>query len=483
MTPAIPVIDVAAAEAGDHTQLEAVRTATEEFGAVQVVNHGVPQDLVADLNARAGRLLGLPRAEKAKLASPHPYRGWRQWPDDFGRLELERFNVAQFDDIEAARAAGIAQDHLGLFAHANLWPASDPGLREVALAYIEASRALAARMLGLYAAAQGLPADSFGLGALPHLRLTVNDYPTWAYPETALEEDKLLLLEHADDSAVTVLAQHGDYEGLQVQGPGGVWIPVPVIPGALQVFSGQLLARWTGGRLRPGRHRVVAGGTVTRRSMAVFVYPDLEAVVDGVRVWDHVKGRVAAYLAEYGLPDQVAAWREGLLYVAELADNSAGHLLFPGYETSLTGIGPGTKLRFDEGNKYQFQRSGRRAPARRPGPAAPADRDLDPGRDPGRAAAARLVPAAVPDARRRPGRLPRRRGRGLPAAHLRGLPGQLRRRLHPGRGRPGPGRGRAAAGPRDPAADRPELRPRRRVQLPPGRVAARDPRGAGQRAE
>ena len=92
----------------------------------------------------------------------------------------------------------------------------------------------------------------------------MNDYPTWTYPETAADEDKLLLLEHADDSAVTVLAQQGDYEGLQVEGPGG-WIPVPVIPGALQVFSGQLLARWTGGRLRPGRHRVVAGGTVTRR--------------------------------------------------------------------------------------------------------------------------------------------------------------------------------------------------------------------------
>lgn len=324
MTPAIPVIDVGAAEAGDRAQLEAVRTATEEFGAVQVVNHGVPQDLVADLSARAGRLLSLPRAEKAKLASPHPYRGWRQWPDDFGRLELERFMVAQFDDIEAARAAGVAEEHLGLFAHANLWPAGDPGLRDAAQAYIEASRGLANRMLGLYAAAQGLPTGSFGLGTLPHLRLTVNDYPTWTYPETAADEDKLLLLEHADDSAVTVLAQQGDYEGLQVQGPGGVWIPVPVIPGALQVFSGRLLARWTGGRLRPGRHRVVAGGTVTRRSMAVFVYPALETVIDGVRVWDHVKGRVSDYLAEYGRPDQVAAWREGRPYVAELAEHSAG---------------------------------------------------------------------------------------------------------------------------------------------------------------
>jgi isopenicillin N synthase-like dioxygenase len=323
MTP-IPVIDVGATEAGDRAQLEAVRTATEEFGAVQVVNHGVPQDLVADLSARAGRLLSLPRAEKAELASPHPYRGWRQWPDDFGRLELERFMVAQFDDIDAARAAGVAAEHLGLFAHANLWPTDDPGLRDAVLAYIEASRGLANRMLRLYAAAQGLSVGSFGLGTLPHLRLTVNDYPTWTYPETAADEDKLLLLEHADDSAVTVLAQQGDYEGLQVQGPGDVWIPVPVIPGALQVFSGQLLARWTGGRLRPGRHRVVAGGTVTRRSMAVFVYPALETVIDGVRVWDHVKDRVSDYLAEYGRPDQVAAWREGRPYVAELAEHSAG---------------------------------------------------------------------------------------------------------------------------------------------------------------
>ena len=288
----------------------------------------MPGALSEDLGRRMARLLSLPRAEKARLASPHPYRGWRQWPDDFGRLELERFNVAQFDGVADAAAAGVPEGYLGLYAHANAWPADDPGLRAAAFGYMEACRRLAERMLGLYARALGVSEDAFALGAPPHFRLTVNDYPTWTYPEApgaaTADEDKLLLLEHTDDSAVTVLAQDGDYQGLQVQGPGGVWIPVPVIPGALQVFSGQLLARWTGGRLRPGRHRVVAGGTVTRRSMAVFVYPALETEVDGVRVWDHVRDRVADYLAEYGRPEQIAAWREGRPYVAELAENSAG---------------------------------------------------------------------------------------------------------------------------------------------------------------
>jgi flavonol synthase len=350
MPSAIPVIDLRAASAGNTSQLGAVRAATEELGALQVINHGVAPDLISDLRDRTARLLALPRAEKAKLASPHPYRGWRQWPDDFGRLELERFNVAQFDDIEAARAAGLAEEHLGLYTHPNVWPADDPGLREAAFRYINAASGLAKRMLWLYAKAQGLR-DTFALGTPLHLRLTVNDYPTWAYPEDAEETggpgvsgvsgdaDKLLLLEHADDSAVSILTQEGDYDGLQIQTPGGSWVPVPVIPGALLVLSGTLLTQWTGGRMRAGRHRVVAGGTGTRRSTAVFVYPALDTVIaplkafaplvadcdaEPILVWDHVKDRVSGYLAEYGRPEQIAAWREGTPYVAELAEKSAG---------------------------------------------------------------------------------------------------------------------------------------------------------------
>jgi flavonol synthase len=118
MTYSIPVIDLEAATRDDAPRkvLDQVRSATEEVGIIQVVNHGVPPRLIDDFSSRVGRLLGLPRARKAELASPtgHPYRGWRQWPDDFGRLELERFNVGQFDNAADARAAGLAEEYLGV---------------------------------------------------------------------------------------------------------------------------------------------------------------------------------------------------------------------------------------------------------------------------------------------------------------------------------------------------------------------------------
>ena len=348
----IPVIDLEAALAPDAPQelLDSVRTAAEQIGILQVVNHGVPADVIEDFHQGIGRILALPRAEKARLASPtgHPYRGWRQWPDDFGRLELERFSIGQYDSAADAVAAGVSPGRASVFEHANVWPAQEPGLREAAFRYRDAAFAVGRRVLGLYARVLGVPASTFAVGDDAYTRFVVNNYPTWTWDaadgavggdEGAVgdgDSEKLLLLEHSDDSVVTVLYQEGDYAGLQGQRADGSWGSVPLVPGALQVFSGQLLANWTNGLLRPGRHRVVAGGTVTRRSSAVFIYPSLETVVaplpafgagdaqDGafapVSVGDVAERAVEAYLEEYGRPEQIAAWREGRAYVADVVE-------------------------------------------------------------------------------------------------------------------------------------------------------------------
>ncbi|MER6219949.1 2-oxoglutarate and iron-dependent oxygenase domain-containing protein [Streptomyces sp900105755] len=335
MSDDIPVIDLAAALADDAPGdlLATVRRAAETIGIIQVVNHGVPAEVIAGFNDGFRRVLDLPREEKEQLASPtgHPYRGWRQWPDDFGRLELERFNIGQYDDAEAAEAAGLTPEQAGLYAHANVWPPQEPGLRATARRYQDAFVEVARRVLGLYARVLDVPAETFPLGDDVYTTTVVNNYPKWPY-DGAPDDEKLLLLEHADGSALTVLHQEGDYAGLQGQRPDGTWTSVPIRHDALQVFTGTLLTNWTDGRLRPGRHRVVAGGTVTRRSSAVFVHPGLDTVVaplpafadpDGsdfepVSVWERASGNVEEYLRVFGRPDQLAAWRENRPYVADV---------------------------------------------------------------------------------------------------------------------------------------------------------------------
>ena len=318
--------------------LASLRTAAESIGAVLVVNHGVPLEEIETFEAKMSAILARPRQDKAILASPsgHPYRGWRQWPDDFGRLELERFMVARFDDAEDARQAGVSEEHIEIFRHENVWPADDPEFKSVLVSYRAHVIALAKRMLSLYAASLGLAPSAFPTSGLDSTSVTVNNYPTWLWPDAPDEDDeKLLLLEHADGNAVTVLHQRGDYEGLQVQGPDGTWLPVPVIREALIVLSGGNLARWTNDRFVPGRHRVVAGGEAARQSTAFFYNPSLGTVVRPISelvaegdephyrphlVAEPYLNQVDDYLNTFGRPAQIEAWRTGTPYVAEVID-------------------------------------------------------------------------------------------------------------------------------------------------------------------
>jgi flavonol synthase len=242
MTHPVPVIDLVAATAPSASGelLDTVKEATEAVGVIQVVNHGVPERLINEFDRRIGRLLALPRGGKGELARPMGH----------------------------------------LYTQSNMWLGDSPGLRDLTFRYIAMGQSVAERVLGLYARAQGLPAGTFPISPLPYLGFTVNNYPVWTYPDTGNDEDKLLLLEHADGSAVTVLTQGGDHQGLQVQLPDGDWLPVPIVPGALQIFSGTLLTRWTNGRLRPARHRMTAGRTAKRRSVAIFYYQGLEQVLE-----------------------------------------------------------------------------------------------------------------------------------------------------------------------------------------------------------
>ena len=83
--------------------------------------------------------------------------------------------------------------------------------------------------------------------------------------------------EHADSGFVTLLAQDG-VGGLQAKNLAGEWIDVPPANGTLAVNFGQLLERWTGGRVRATRHRVIAPKTA-RFSIPFFYEPRVDAEI------------------------------------------------------------------------------------------------------------------------------------------------------------------------------------------------------------
>lgn len=59
---------------------------------------------------------------------------------------------------------------------------------------------------------------------------------------------------HVDHAVFTILTQ--DELGLEVLGAEGEWINVPLIPGAMFVFLGDYMERWTNGVYRATPHRV-----------------------------------------------------------------------------------------------------------------------------------------------------------------------------------------------------------------------------------
>jgi len=62
---------------------------------------------------------------------------------------------------------------------------------------------------------------------------------------------------HTDAGTLTLTDRRPSSGGLQLLTTDGEWVDVPCVPGALTVNSGDLLARWTGGRWRSAPHRVL----------------------------------------------------------------------------------------------------------------------------------------------------------------------------------------------------------------------------------
>jgi isopenicillin N synthase-like dioxygenase len=157
-----------------------------------------------------------------------------------------------------------------------------PEWREAAAAYYQAMEALGAKLMQALARGLGLPETVFdaafrnGISTLRLIRYPVRDVAALD-PAHRIGRGYVLGAPHVDSGFVTLLAQDG-VPGLEVENRAGNWIGVTPTEGTLVVNFGKLLERWTGGKLRATRHRVVGSGA-ERFSIPFFYEPAVDALI------------------------------------------------------------------------------------------------------------------------------------------------------------------------------------------------------------
>jgi isopenicillin N synthase-like dioxygenase len=170
-----------------------------------------------------------------------------------------------------------------------------PTWQEEMARYYKAMEQVGAALLRAIARGLGLPEHFFvpafrdGVSTLRLLHYPirppesfegVNAHQIWT--EHAGQKVDLVGTPHVDSGFVTLLCQHG-VSGLQALGNQGEWLDVPPHADSLVINFGKLLERWTGGRIKATKHRVIGSGTAAagrgRYSVPFFYEPGVDAEI------------------------------------------------------------------------------------------------------------------------------------------------------------------------------------------------------------
>ena len=106
-------------------------------------------------------------------------------------------------------------------------------------------------------------------------------------PSIAIEDGKVVVCGVHTDSTILTLLETFHYPGLEVLGENGTWLAVKPHPGTLVVNIGDMLAQFTGGRLKATKHRVVDLGK-DRYSVPFFLEPNYHANIGKPPISQHL---------------------------------------------------------------------------------------------------------------------------------------------------------------------------------------------------
>ena len=275
----LETIDVSGLSSGDREAVARVAAqlgrACRDTGFFYVSGHGIPDSLMSGIFATAHAFFAEPLAQKEAISikrSPHN-RGYggiaTESLDQKNADNKEAFNIGL--DLAPSDPEVVAGKP---FRGVNLWPQT-PGFRDTALGYFNAVCKLGVDLHFAIASDLGLPMRYFDDKLdRPMATLRILHYPPREQSSSDVGAGT-----HTDYGSVTLLLNDA-VGGLEVRRRDGAWVSAPPIPGAFICNIGDCLMRWSNDIYVSTPHRVVSPPGRDRYSVAFFLDPNPEALIE-----------------------------------------------------------------------------------------------------------------------------------------------------------------------------------------------------------
>ncbi|KAI3743591.1 hypothetical protein L1987_61301 [Smallanthus sonchifolius] len=255
----IPVIDLTNSKSRN-----LIGQACETWGMFQVINHGVPSDLVKKVESESRRLFALPAHEKRRVLR-----------STGGATGYGSARISPFYDKgmwhEGFTIMGSCVDDAKV-----LWPHDFQRFCDTMDAYQNQMRLLTHKLLLMILETLDVTKVEIVWAISTHdsqSALQLNSYPSCPNPSRALG-----LAPHTDSLLLTLLNQ-GGINGLEFFVEGLGWSQVQAVEGALVVNVGDLLHIFSNAKFPIVSHRAVVNQSKHRISVAYFHGPPVESRV------------------------------------------------------------------------------------------------------------------------------------------------------------------------------------------------------------
>ncbi|GMN45526.1 hypothetical protein TIFTF001_014716 [Ficus carica] len=261
---AIPVIDFSKLNGEERAKtLAQIANGCEEWGFFQLVNHGIPEELL----------------ERVKKVCSDCFKIERE--DDFNNSKAVKLLNELAQNNNGQKLDNADWEDVFTLMDDTEWPSKTPGFKETMAEYRAELKKLAEKVMEVMDENLGLPkgyiktAFNGGSGGdnKAFFGTKVSHYPPCPHPELVNG-----LRAHTDAGGVVLLFQDDKVGGLQIL-KGEKWIDVQPMPNAIVINTGDQIEVLSNGRYKSVWHRVLVGTSGNRRSIASFYNPSLKATI------------------------------------------------------------------------------------------------------------------------------------------------------------------------------------------------------------